>query len=164
MDVQSVYNQIQDLHKLNYLLSTKDKDASQELNRVHKLVFGEAIDFGCGNCRIKAFHKLTSLTLDKLKEMENQGYKIKKGVLIEFPVGSGQFYNSQSGISDEKAKAYLKALPHRADNFAVIPVETEGKSLESMNKAELQAKYKEVKGEDAAEELTKKELISEITK
>lgn len=130
MDIQSVYDQIQNLHKLNYLLSTKDKEASKELNRVHKLVFGEGIDFGCGNCRIKAFHKLTSLTLEKLNEMENQGYKIKKGVLIEFPVGSGQFYNSSSGIPDDKAKAYLKALPHRKDNFSVIPVEKKAEKVE----------------------------------
>jgi len=185
MDVEKVFEDIQGLHKLNYLLSKKDKVASKELNRLHKLVYGESIDFGCGNCRIKAFHKLTSLTLEFLNQMENQNFKIKKGVLVEFPYGSGTFYNNLSGIPDDKAVQYLSALPHRISNFDVYPghdsksgelnlsllapkaVEEEEKKdadLSKMNKVQLQAKYKEAIGSDADDSLTKKELISAIDK
>lgn len=135
MKAEVTYKEIQKLHDLNYLLSKKDSKATAELNRIHFLVFGSNVDISCGNCRIKAFHKLTSLTLEQLKEMENQKFKIKKGQLLEYPFGSGQVFSANSGISNENAEKILAKYPKLIESFEVYPgSESESKEYKPLAK------------------------------
>lgn len=107
--------------------------------------------------------------------MENQDFKIKKGILVEYPFRSGQFFSAALGVSNELAIEYLTAHPSKIDQFEVYPgseseskkldlssLAKEEKSLDKMNKVELQAKYNQVLSADADESLTKKELIEAI--
>lgn len=112
--------------------------------------------------------------------MENQNFKIKKSALIEYPARSGQFYSASKGIEDKVAIEYLKQFPQLIKNFETYPgSESETKvldlssfekveepikekPLDRMNKTELQAKYKEVIGDEADADLDKKDLIIAI--
>lgn len=121
MKTSEIYEQIQQLNSLIYKINKREDQAVNELNRLHKIVFGENINTKCSNCHIKAFNKLINLTIQDLETMENSKYKIKKGVLIEYP--SGTHYTSVKGIPDDVAKKYLKDFPQLAKNFEEIPKE-----------------------------------------
>lgn len=175
MDSEKVLQDIQALYDLVHLISKKQPEALAELNRLYMIVYGETVTAGCSGCHLKAYKKLTSLTLQDLQNMENQKFKIKKGVLIEFPFRSGEFVSSASDpvTVDRVATAYLTAHPSKISEFDVYPGSDSeskefqlsadpGKDLSRMNKAELQAEYKSVIGEDADDSLTKAELIKEI--
>lgn len=185
MTATEIYNDIQGLENLIYKINKREPLALKELNRLHRIAFGERVTADCSNCHIKAYKKLLSLTILDLENMQNQQFKIKKDALIEYPFRSGQFYSSKSGIEDNIAIAYLSQFPKLIKNFETYPgSESESKeldlssfeepevqaeedlstekSLEKMNKSELQAKFLEIKGVEAEESLTKKELIALI--
>lgn len=130
MDVKKIYDDIQNLNNLIYQINKREYKAIEELNRLHRIVFGETVTTGCSNCHIKAFKKLILITIKELQEMADQKFKIKKEHLIEWPAGSGSFYSSKLGISDEVATAYLDRFPKHLDKFEVYPgSESESKEL-----------------------------------
>lgn len=163
MDINQLFADIQELNNLIYKINKREPSAISELNRLNRILFGEVVTAGCSNCHIKAFRKLTSLTISDLKAMENQKFKIKKDVLVEYPFRSGQFFSSALGVSNELAIEYLTNHPDKLSQFEVYPgSESESKELDKMNKTELQAKYKSIIGSDPDDSLTKKELIEAI--
>ena len=183
MDIQQIYQDLQGLNNLIVKINKRDKEAMKELNRLHKMLFGSYVKAGCSNCHIKAYQMLTSITIKDLENMENQKFKLKENVMLEFPARSGQFFTSVKGISNEIASEYLANFPNGISKFGVYPgsdsekkeytplvaeikeenvVENTEKSIEKMNKEELQAKFLEVKGVEADEALTKKELLAEL--
>jgi len=180
MTAQELFDSIQNLEILIYKINKREQPAIKELNRLHRIAFGEPVTVSCSNCHIKAYRKLLSLTLKELETMENQNFKIKKSALIEYPARSGQFYSASKGIEDKVAIEYLKQFPQLIKNFETYPgSESESKELDlssfekveepikekpldRMNKTELQSKYKEVIGEDADADLDKKDLIIAI--
>ena len=129
MTANEIYEDIQGLENLIYKINKREPLAIKELNRLHRIVFGEPVFADCSNCHIKAYKKLLSLTILDLQIMENQKFKIKKDALIEYPFRSGQFYSAKSGISDENAIAYLSEFPKLIKNFEVYPG-SESKSKE----------------------------------
>lgn len=126
MNVKKTYSDIQNLSSLIYLINKRDATAVDELKRVYKEVFNDMFDLGCSNCHIRAYKELISLTIEDLKIMENQNFKLKKSSLIEYPAGSAQFFSSKKGISDKDAIAYLTALPKRIDQFDEYPTNADG--------------------------------------
>lgn len=175
MNVEEVYNDILALNDLIYQISKKQPEALGELNRLYRIVYGETVEAGCSGCHTKAFKRLTSLTINDLHNMENQQFKIKKGVLVEYPFQSGQFFSSALGVSNELATEYLTNHPQMIDQFEVYPgSESESKELDlslleeqpadlsRMNKAQLQAVYEEFIGTKPDESLTKAELTKAI--
>lgn len=127
MDVNTTYTEIQALELLIYAINKREKSAIAELNRLHKLVYGETVTAGCSNCHIKAFKKLLSLTKQDLENMENQNFKINKDSLIEYPARSGEFYSSANGIEDAKAVELLKEYPQLVSHFDIYPGHEDGK-------------------------------------
>lgn len=128
MDVKKTYSDIQNLSNLIYQINKREYKAIEELNRLHRLVFGEKVTTGCSNCHIKAYKKLISLTIKELQDMADQKFKIKKEHLIEWPIGS--FYSSKLGIPDEVAVAFLERFPKHLDKFEVYPgSDSESKEL-----------------------------------
>lgn len=170
MDIEKIFVEIQNLNNLIYRINKRDKDALNEMNRLHKIVFGTKINEGCSNCHIKAFNKLLSLTYQDLQEMENQNFKIKPDALIEHPAGSGQFYSAANGIDDKTAFEILTGNPKLLKHFESYPKDEAGKlsgsissvDLSKLNKEKLQAVYKKEFGEDADESLTKAQLVEAI--
>lgn len=177
MTTEQLYEELQGLNNLIYQINKRQPEAIQKLNRLNRMIYGETVTAGCSNCHIKAFNKLTSLTIEDLEIMENQNFKLKKGVLLEYPHMSGQFYSSVRGIDDKTATAYLEQFPKKLTSFekypgsdseskeldlSAIEAEPAGKDLSKMNKADLQTEYEKVKGEKPDDSLTKAELIKAI--
>lgn len=125
---------IQNLEGLLYKITKREPEAIAELNRLYRLLYGETVTAGCSNCHIKAYHKLTSLTLQKLIDMSNSNFKIKKGVLVEYPY-PGTFYSSVNGIPDAVAVKYLDEFPERKDLFESIDSSQLGKAAPAKSKA-----------------------------
>jgi hypothetical protein len=165
MTVKEIFDSVQGLENLIYQINKREPEAIKELNKLHRLAFGEPVNVGCSNCHIKAYKKLLSLTLLDLENMENQKFKIKKDALIEYPIRSGQFYSSKLGIDDATAKKYLSEFPKMAKHFEVIPEDepVNEKPLSKMNLIELQKKYNEVTGLESGE-MTKKTIIEILSK
>lgn len=176
MDVQSVYERLQQLPSLILKINKREREAISILNGLSRLLFGETVVAGCTNCHIKAYHKLTSLTLKDLEVMNARKFKLNKGITIESPVRSGQYFNDAT-MTDEIAKDFLLNNPKGIKHFAEYPKDAEGnlqlvepvaevieegKPLSKMNKAELQEKYLEVTGKEAEEDLNKANLIELI--
>lgn len=146
MDVKKTYSDIQNLSNLIYLINKRDITAVEELKRIYKEVFNDMFDLGCSNCHIRAYKELISLTIEDLKIMENQNFKLKKTSLIEYPAGSAQFFSSKKGISDKDAIAYLTALPKRIDQFEEYPTNADGTvKLTSKKEKEVEPKTEKVK-------------------
>jgi hypothetical protein len=187
MNTEEVFLQLQALNGLIIKITKREPEAIAELNRLYRILYGETVTAGCSNCHIKAFHKLTSLTIDDLNTMNDQNFKIKKGVLVEYPFQSGQFFSAALGVSDELATEYLTAHPQMIEQFEVYPgSESESKELDlslletpadlsengddengekplsRMNKTELQSEYLKVLGTQPDEELTKAQLTEAI--
>ncbi len=179
MDINQIYTDIQELNNLIYLINKRDTSAIEELNRLYRIVFGETVTAGCSNCHIKAFRKLTDLTIQDLSIMQEQKFKIKKGVLVEYPFRSGRFFSAALGITNELATEYLKAYPQKVTKFEVYPgSESESGALDlssvsgkdsqndlsKMNKTALQAEYLKTFDVAADESLTKAQLKEAIEK
>lgn len=176
MNIEQTWQDIQSLPGLIYKINKKDNEAIQLLDKLSRILFSEPVIAGCSNCHIKAYHKLTNLTYQNLIEMEQRQFKLKKNIALEYPRRSGMHFNSET-LTDAMAKDYLINHPDGVSNFDVFPMDQNGnlklhedaiqvvdeeKSLDKMNKTELQEKYKEVTGDEPEESLTKKELISVI--
>lgn len=176
MNTDQIFNDIQALNDLIYKINKREPEAIKELNRLNRIVFGETVIAGCSNCHIKAFRRLTTLSIEDLKTMEEQKFKIKKGILVEFPFRSGQFFSAALGVTNELAIEYLTAHPDKIDQFEVYPgSESESKKLDlsevnpqatkevsRMNKSELQKVYATVIGSEADDSLSKNDLIKAI--
>jgi hypothetical protein len=175
MNIEETFQDIQALETLVYQISKRQPAALAELNRLYRIVYGETVTAGCSGCHLKAYKKLTSLTINDLQEMENQDFKIKKGVLVEYPFRSGQFFSSALGVSNEVAVQYLTEHPSKIDQFEVYPgSESESKELDlsslqvvstdlsKLNKTGLQAEFAKAFGEAPDEALTKAELTKAI--
>jgi len=146
MNVKKTYEDIQKLYDLIFAINKREYKAIEELNRLNRIVFGEPVVTGCSNCHIKAYKNLISLTIKDLQEMADQKFKIKKEHLIEWPAGSGAFYSSKLGISDEVATAYLERFPKHLDKFEVYPgSESESKELSVKAKKKVTEEKKEDK-------------------
>jgi len=164
MTATEIYNDIQGLEKLIYQINKREPLAIKELNRLHRLTFGETVTADCSNCHIKAYKKLLSLTIQDLQIMESQKFKIKKDALIEYPFRSGQFYSSKSGIEDSIAIAYLEQFPKLVKNFETYPgSESESKELDlsSVVEAEIPAENVEVVEETVENEAVEAEIPAE---
>jgi hypothetical protein len=176
MDIEETFRGIQGLEDLVYQISKREPAALEELNRLYRIVYGETVTAGCSGCHLKAYKKLTSLTINDLQEMEDQDFKIKQGVLVEYPFRSGQFFSSALGVTNELAVEYLTEHPAMIDQFEVYPgSESESKELDlsllgspvgtdlsKLNKTGLQAEYAKAFGNAPDEALTKAELIKAI--
>lgn len=177
MDIKQTYADVQALDSLIYHINKREPEAIGELNRLYRIIYGETVVAGCSNCHIKAFKKLLSLTIKDLETMENQNFKIKKGVLVEYPFRSGQFFSSALGVSDELATEYLTAHPTMIHQFEIYPgsesvskeldlslinQNEKGKDLDKMNKTQLQVKYNKVFNAEADDSLNKRQLIDAI--
>ena len=126
MDVNKVFEDISALYPLVVKIGKKDADALAQLNRVHKAVFGTTVVAGCSGCHVKAYNKLASLTLEDLLIMENAKFKLKKGVLLNYPFMSGDHYTAQGGIPDAIAAKYLDSKPDKVDQFDLYPGSDKG--------------------------------------
>jgi len=120
MDINLVFEQIQSLNSMIYAINKRQPEAIRLLDRLNRWVFGESVTAGCTNCHIKAFKKLTSLTLQDLEAMSNKKFELKKGLLVEYPFRSGKFYVSET-MTDDIAAKYLTDHPHKVDQFARVP-------------------------------------------
>lgn len=142
MKAVELYQDIQNLSNLIYQINKRDHLAIEELNRLHLIVFNSKVEATCSNCHIKAYKKLISLTIEELKEMESQKFKIKEGVRVEYPVGT--HYTSTSGISNDVAVKYLEQFPKLIKNFSVYPgSDSESKELDLKSLKPKQEKKKE---------------------
>lgn len=164
MEVAKIWEDLQELPQLVIKIGKKDSEAISKLDKLSRIIYGKPVAAGCSNCHTQAYIKLTSLTYEKLTEMAERKFKLKKGITIEYPVRSGNFFNQET-LTDDQAEKYLAAVPSGSKHFEVIPdKESDEKPLDKMNKEELQAVYKKEFGEDPAENLTKADLIKEINK
>lgn len=120
MDVNLVFEQIQSLNGMIYAINKRHPEAIMLLDRLNRWIYGESVTAGCTNCHIKAFKKLTSLTLQDLEAMNNKQFELKKGLLIEYPFRSGNFYVTGM-MSDEVAARYLTEHPNKVDQFSRVP-------------------------------------------
>lgn len=121
MDKLQILADISALQNLILKINKREPNAIAELNRLYRLLFGEVVVAGCTNCHIKAYHRLIQITLNDLTEMENQNFKLKKGVRIEYPFNSGQNFTAKTGISNEKATEMLINHPELISRFEVYP-------------------------------------------
>jgi len=176
MTPQEIFEKIQALATITSAIARREKGAVAVLNEAYKATYGHTIEFGCKNCVTKAYMKLSSLTLQNLIDMANAKYKLKKGIRIQYPAFSANFYTSEN-ITDASAEKMLKAHPEMIKHFADYPKDQDGnlqlsvsqkqadgeKPLLKQTKAELLATHLKVIGTDADPSLTNAELVALIT-
>ena len=141
MTPEELIERIKGLNNLVVKLGKREPEAVAELDTLYRAAFGVGFVPGCKNCVIKAFHKLQALTLEKLTEMAEQKFKLKKGIVIQYPAFSPNHYTSDN-MTDEVAAKYLAANPDGAQYFETIPDKQDD--------------------EDDDDKLTAKELIAKI--
>ena len=122
MAPEELIERIQGLNNLVIKLGKRDPEALAELDTLHREAFGIGYEVGCKKCYTQAFHKLQALTLEKLIEMKEQKFKLKPGVLIQYPAFSPDMYTS-ANMTDEVAERYLKDNPEGSQFFESIPEE-----------------------------------------
>lgn len=168
MDVQSVYERLQQLPSLILKINKRETEAISILNSLSRLLFGETVVAGCTNCHIKAYHKLTSLTLKDLEVMNARKFKLNKGITIESPIRSGQYFNDAT-MTDEIAKDFLLNNPKGIKHFSEYPKDAEG-NLQLFEAVEIQeeqpvveAEQEEVveQSEEAPEEVVEEQPVVE---
>lgn len=122
MDINLVFEQIQSLNGMIYAINKREPEAIRLLDKLNRQLFGESVVINCSNCHIKAFKKLTSLTIQDLQAMSEKRFKLKKGILVEFPFRSGNFYVAET-MTDEISERYLRTHPQMVKQFASYPAD-----------------------------------------
>lgn len=131
MDINKIYRDCQAIKALIPRITDREQGAINELNRLYMEMFGERVRATCSNCHIKAVHRLLNLTLNDIEIMNNQSFKLKKGVLINWPFRSNQYFNSIGGMPDSEAIDFLRSSPHNIDKFSTYPgSDSETKALD----------------------------------
>ena len=125
MNVEQVFSDIQKLPAMAGAIRLKEPKALDYLRALYLQVTGETVVAGCKGCHLKAAHYLSSLTIEKLKQMANKQFKLKDNVLLEFPYRSGSHHTAKS-ITDETAKEYLTHHPEGIKHFDEYPKDSEG--------------------------------------
>lgn len=164
MDVQSVYDEIQTLPSLILQINKREHSAIAILNRLNRLLFGESVVAGCTNCHIKAYHKLTSLTIKDLEVMNARKFKLNKNITIENPIRSGRFFND-STMTDEIARDFLLNNPKGVVHFSEYPKDAEG-NLQLFEAVEIKEEQpvvesEETESDEVSEEKQTEEVIEE---
>lgn len=109
-----MWDRIQNLPNLQYLISKGDADAIQELKDLYKLALGKEMKRDCSSCRLRAYTEITNLTQQKIQQMKDQKYTFKdEHALIYF----GHDFVSKANLTDEIALEMVKANPTNAELF-----------------------------------------------
>ena len=158
---EDLSNRIKGLDNLLYKLSIKEAEAVTELNNLHTEVFNVPIDINCPYCIQKAYKQLSLLTLKNNTTMSERKYELKPGTLLTYPAYSGGKYTN-ANLTDAIAAAFLKAHPEMSYIFSKVPKE-DASAYAGLKFPQLQAKYKEITGNDAPKAIVKKtDLIAAI--
>lgn len=112
-----LWDEIQKLPQLLYLLGKKDSGAISKLDELLFAVYGNRLDRHCTFCINKAYQKLTNLTLEKLTEMKDQKYKLKAGVVVYFQ----HTHFTNDNITDDIAQEMVSVNKANADLFETAP-------------------------------------------
>lgn len=149
MQPEELIERIKGLNNLVIKLGKRDAEALAELDLLHKEAFGIGYEVGCKKCYTQAFHKLQSLTIQKLIEMKQQKYKLKKGVVIQYPAFSPNMYTLDN-MTDEVAEEYLNENP-------------EGKQFfEDFEKDEIEEAEKPTSAKDLVKKIELAETVEEV--
>lgn len=124
MEAQELIARIKALNALRNELGTNDNKVVAELSLLMQAAFNETFKPGCKSCASKAFQKLNLLTIKKIEAMANSQYKLKAGIVIQWPAFS-QTYVTSDNLTDEKAREILKGSPELAEWFEQMPDEEE---------------------------------------
>lgn len=125
MNAEKIYNDIQQLPVLAGEIRQRESKAISFLQRLYFDVTGSDVYAGCKGCHIKAANYLTSLSLNDLKKMASQKFKLKKGNRIEYPFRSGRLITEEN-LTDELAVQMLLNNPAMVSGFADYPKDETG--------------------------------------
>lgn len=148
------------------LLKTKGKEIANKkmsvdtFNLLKSLTFEvlkKQLNNTCSTCCYEAYYEIINFDLNKLKQMKECNYILKKGVLLtEF--GKPQFNCNANNLTNELAEYHLKRDPFLLVKFDKIPSEFKAKLIELCQNV----KANIINVEEAKKEAEKIDLVEKI--
>jgi len=134
MNIENIWQRIQDLPKLHYLISKGDIKAIQELKDLYRDALGRTMKRECISCRLRAYSEITNLTYQNLYDMANKTYSLKnKNSVIYF----GHAHYTNDTLTDDVVKKMVASNPATAALFEPTPeVEEKAKKAGKKDKSE----------------------------
>lgn len=169
--IQALVNRVNLIGFMNFINSKfNDGQLVPDIFGTYRVVMNRHYNVGCKSCFTDCFMELKQLlTNDILEKMENQNYKLKKGIFLDgFAFGRSDIDITEKTVTDQLAEIHLKLDPGRIKFFEKYPEDWElrcGKVvIKEANTVKVEEKKEVVQNVIKVNKPTRNDIIKELKK